>query len=68
MKSRGATAIRRYHEWRVMAKKTVRFTAVKTVAKPTTVKFTTKSGEVVSFKAIKTVKKKEVVQFKARKK
>ncbi len=51
-----------------MAKRTVRFTAVKTVAKPTTVKFKKKSGEVVTFKAIKTVKKKEVVQFKARKK
>jgi len=51
-----------------MAKKTVRFTAVKTVNKPTVVKFTTKSGEVVSFKAIKTVKKKQVVQFRAKRK
>jgi hypothetical protein len=50
-----------------MAQKTVRFTAVKTVAKPTVVKFTTKSGEVVRFKAVKTVKEKQVVQFKAKK-
>jgi hypothetical protein len=50
-----------------MAKKTVRFTAVKTVTKPTVVKFTTKSGEVVAFKARKTVKEKQVVQFKAKK-
>jgi len=50
-----------------MAKKTVTFVAVKTVAKPTVVKFKTKSGEVVSFKAIKTVKQKQVVQFRAKK-
>ena len=50
-----------------MGKKTVRFTAVKTVKKPTTVEFTTKSGEVVSFKAIKTEKKKKVVHFRANK-
>lgn len=51
-----------------MAKQNVRFTAIKTVKKPTTVHFRTKSGEVVSFKALKTAKKKEVVQFRAKKK
>jgi hypothetical protein len=51
-----------------MPKETVRFIATKTVAKPTTVKFKTKSGETVSFKAVKTVKQKEVVRFRARKK
>jgi len=50
-----------------MAKKTVRFVAVKTVKKPTTVEFTTKSGEVVSFKAVKTEKEKKVVKFRAKK-
>jgi hypothetical protein len=49
-----------------MSKKTVRFMAVRTVKKPTTVKFTTKSGEVVSFRAVKTEKKKKVVQFRAK--
>lgn len=49
-----------------MAKHTVRFVAVKTVQKPTTVKFKTKSGETVSFKAVKTVKKEEVVRFRAK--
>lgn len=48
-----------------MAKQTIRFTATKTVKKPTTVKFRTKSGQVVSFKAIKTVKKKQAVRFRA---
>jgi len=50
-----------------MARKNVRFVATKTYAKPTWVKFKTKSGETVSFKAIKTFKRKEVVQFRARK-
>jgi len=49
-----------------MAKKTVTFTAVKTVTKPAVVKFKTKSGEVVSFKALKTVKQKQIVQFRAK--
>ena len=49
--------------------KNVRFTVVKIVAKPAmTVKFTTKSGERVSFKALKTVKQKEVVHFRAKEK
>jgi hypothetical protein len=51
-----------------MAGQTVRFIAVKTVQKPATVKFKTKSGETVSFKALKTVKKKEVVHFRAKRK
>ena len=51
-----------------MAKQTVKFTAIKTVTKPATIKFKTKSGETVSFKALKTVKQKEVVQFRAKKK
>jgi hypothetical protein len=50
-----------------MAGQTVRFVAVKTVKRPATVKFKTKSGETVSFKALKTVKKKEV-QFRAKRK
>ena len=50
-----------------MAKKMVRFKAIVTVKKPTTVKFTTKSGDVVSFKAVKTVKQKKTVQFRAKK-
>jgi hypothetical protein len=36
-----------------MAKKNVRFTAVETVTKPATVRFKTKVGGTVSFKAIK---------------
>jgi hypothetical protein len=44
-----------------MAKRNVRFVAVETVKKPATVKFKTKSGETVSFKAIKTFPKKQVV-------
>ena len=49
-------------------KQAVRFAAVKTVQKPTTVKFKTKSGQTVSFRAIKTVEKKQVVRFRAKKK
>ncbi len=51
-----------------MGRETVRFVAIKTVQKPATVKFRTKSGETVSFKALKTVKKKEVVQSRAKRK
>ncbi len=51
-----------------MLKRNVRFTSYKTVAKPATVKFKTKSGEMVSFKAVKTVKKKEEVHFRAKRK
>ncbi len=51
-----------------MAKETVRFIATKTVTKPTKVKFKTKSGETVSFRALRTVKQKEVVRFRAKRK
>jgi hypothetical protein len=50
-----------------MAKQSVRFVAIKTVKKPASVKFKTKSGETVSFRALKTVKKREVVRFRAKK-
>jgi len=50
-----------------MARKNVRFVAVKTVAKPAIVKFKTKSGKTVSFKAVKTVKQRQVVRFRANK-
>lgn len=48
-----------------MANQNVRF--VETVKKPTTVKFKTKSGKTVAFKAIKTFKKEKVVRFRAKK-
>jgi len=51
-----------------MASTNVRFVATKTVKKPTTVKFKTKSGKTVSFRALKTFERKEVVHFRARKK
>jgi hypothetical protein len=51
-----------------MAKENVRFAAVKTVQKPTRVKFKTKSGETVSFRALKTVEKKVSVRFRAKRK
>jgi len=49
-----------------MTKKNVRFTAVKTVTKPATVKFRTKAGQAVSFKALKTIEQRQVVRFRAR--
>jgi len=48
-----------------MAKRTVRFTATKTVRKPATVRFKTKSGKTVSFRAVKTFKKRQGVRFRA---
>jgi hypothetical protein len=51
-----------------MAKTNVSFTAIKTVKKPATVRFKTKSGETVSFRAVKTFKKEERVHFRAKKK
>ena len=51
-----------------MAKENIKFTAVKTVKKPVSVEFQTKTGETVSFKAIKTFKREEVVNFHAKKK
>ena len=50
-----------------MTKRNVSFVAVRTVKKPATVKFKTKSGETVSFKALKTVSKKQVVRLRAKK-
>jgi len=51
-----------------MRKKNVRFVAVKTVKKPATIKFKTKSGKTVSFKALRTFKQKQAVHFRAKKK
>ena len=47
-----------------MARESVRFIAVETVKKPVRVKFKTKSGKTVSFKALKTLKKRQVVRFR----
>jgi len=47
-----------------MARESVRFIAVKTVKKPVRVKFKTKSGKTVSFKALKTLKKRQVARFR----
>lgn len=49
-----------------MAKKNVKFAAVRTVKKPTTVRFKTKSGKTVAFKAVKTFRKKKAVHFRAK--
>jgi hypothetical protein len=51
-----------------MAQKNVRFVATRTVRRPATVKFKTKSGKTVSFRAVKTFERKEVVHFRAKKK
>jgi hypothetical protein len=51
-----------------MANQNVKFDAVKTVKKPATVKFKTKSGKTVSFKALKTVRKSVTVHFRAKRK
>ena len=51
-----------------MAQTNVKFVATKTVKKPTTVKFKTKSGETVSFRAVKTFERKTVERFRAKKK
>jgi hypothetical protein len=51
-----------------MASKNVRFVATRTVAKPVRVKFKTKSGDTVSFKAVQTVKEKKRVHFRAKRK
>ena len=48
-----------------MAKGNARFVASKTVAKPTTIKFKTKSGQTVFFKAVKTVRQKRVARLRA---
>jgi hypothetical protein len=51
-----------------MSSRVVKFVATKTVAKPATVKFKTKSGETVSFKALKTVEQKKTVRLRSKKK
>ena len=48
-------------------RKLVRFNAVRTEKKPVRVKFRTKDGRTVSFKATKVIKKKKPVRFYARK-
>jgi len=49
-----------------MASKIVRFPAYKTVRKPTTIKFKTKTGKTVSFKAVRTFKKRVSVSFRTK--
>ena len=61
-------SLRRGDKIIAMASKNLHFVATKTVAKPVKVRFKTKSGETVSFKALKTVKQKEVVTFRTKKK
>jgi hypothetical protein len=51
-----------------MAKNNIRFAAVETVTKPAIVRFKTKSGGTVSFKALKTFRKKVAVHSRARSK
>jgi hypothetical protein len=52
-----------------MAQRNVKFVATKVEHKPATVKFKTKSGETVSFRAVKTFERKEkIVRFRAKKK
>lgn len=51
-----------------MASRTIKIIATKTVAKPTKVKFKTKSGKTVSFKALRTVEQKKTVRFRSKKK
>jgi hypothetical protein len=50
-----------------MARQNIAF-ATKTVKQPTTVKFKTKTGKTVSFKAVKIAEKKVRVKFRAKKK
>jgi len=49
-----------------MAKRIVSFRATKTVRKPATVRFKTKSGKTVSFRAVKTYRKRQSVRFRAK--
>ena len=51
-----------------MARQKVSFVATRTVKRPATVQFKTKTGKTVSFKAFKTAEKKVVVNFRAKKK
>mgnify|MGYP001584568366 CR=1 FL=1 len=50
-----------------MEKKTIKFSATKTIQQPTTVRFQTKDGKTVNFKAVETVKVKEQVKFRVKK-
>jgi len=50
-----------------MGRQRVSFVSTKTVKRPATVKFKTKTGKTVSFKAFKTAEKKVVVRFRAKK-
>jgi hypothetical protein len=47
-----------------MSKQNLKFVASRTIQKPIRVKFRTKSGKTVSFKAVKTFEKKTVVRFR----
>jgi hypothetical protein len=51
-----------------MARQNIAFVATKTVKQPTTVKFKTKTGKTVAFKAVKIAEKKVHVKFRAKKK
>jgi hypothetical protein len=51
-----------------MATQNVRFDAPKIVRKPVTLKFKTKSGKTVSFKALKIEQKKVSVRLRSKKK
>jgi hypothetical protein len=51
-----------------MAQGNIKFVATEIVTKPAIVKFKTKSGETVSFKAVKTFERKKVERFRAKKK
>jgi hypothetical protein len=51
-----------------MANQNVRFEGVKIVRKPTTVKYKTKSGKTVSFKALKIEQKRVSVRLRSKKK
>jgi hypothetical protein len=51
-----------------MTQGNVKFVATEVVSKPATVKFETKSGEIVYFRAIKTFERKKIVRVRAKKK
>lgn len=51
----------------MVRRKLVKFKAIRTEKKPVKVKFKTKDGRTVSFKATKVIKKKKPVRFYARK-
>jgi len=50
-----------------MDRQNVSFVATKTVRRPATVQFKTKSGKTVSFKAVKTAEKKVIVRLRPKK-